>query len=233
MRRPLSSSTPVTALFSKQFRGQQSVGVPVAEKLLTEAVCRSADELLRPGSGRSLMVLEEVELGIGRPDLMLLSASRRGLEARARAGLRLTSLTEARVLAALKLGRSPGISQGHLRRVTKRLEAAGWIRPDGYIRDVPPVVAQSIVLEAKLRDWRGGLHQLARTRWAAHYSALILPASHQGLVSRVALRNNRLGLLVIHGESLRWQIRPRSRPLSWLGEVWLAELAIRQLEADS
>lgn len=208
------------------------VGVPSAERTLTEAVLRDAYALLSPGSGRSLFVLSQVDLGVGRPDLLLLSASRKALHARARSGLRLANLTEARVLAAINNRGGSGHSVGHVRTVTARLRQAGWITSTGGVRAVRPAVADSILVEAKVSDWRTGLQQLTRTRWAAHASALLMPTASKRRVPRRTLRHNHLGLLVLNDHGLRWQIKPPRRPITWLADAWLAELAIRSLEAE-
>lgn len=206
------------------------VGVPSAERALTEAAVRCAHDLLGPGPGRSLFVLPEVDLGVGRPDLLLFSASRRALEARARSGLRLANLTEARVLAALNNGGGSGHSASHARAVASRLQDGGWLRSGGSVRTLSPTIGDSMLVEAKVSDWRTGLQQLTRTRWASHSAALLVPSANQRRVPRKTLRHNRLGLLVLNGEGLRWQLKPPRRPLSWLADVWLAELAIRNLE---
>jgi len=209
------------------------IGVPKAERELTEAAVLDARLLLRPGSGRSLLVLSEVQLGIGRPDLLLLSVSRRALEARARAELRLANLTEARVLAALNNGGASGHSAGHVRTVGTRLQETGWIRSSGEVTPVRSTIGDSMLIEAKTGDWRTGLQQLTRNRWASHFSALLMPVESQRRVPRRSLRHNHLGLLVLNGRGLRWQIKPPRSSLSWLADVWLTELAIRELEAES
>jgi hypothetical protein len=209
------------------------VGVPKAERELTQAALLGARLLLRPGSGRSLLVLSEVEIGVGRPDLLLLSVSRRALEARERAGLRLANLTEARVLAALNNGGVSGHSAGHVRTVGTRLQETGWIRSPGDVAAVRPTIGDSMLIEAKTGDWRTGLQQLTRNRWASHFSALLMPVESHRRVPRRSLRHNHLGLLVLNGRGLRWQIKSPRRSLSWLADVWLTELAIRELEAES
>ena len=205
------------------------VGVPRDEALLTAAAIEQAHVLLRPGPGRSLIILNEVELGSGRPDLLLLAASKRGLLARASTGLRLANLTEARVLAGLYTGTPSGHSQGHVRAVTKRLQDLGWLADQTAVQ-VSPLIATSLLVEAKVRDWRTGIGQLSKNRWAASSSALLVPAHVGRLVPRQVLRHNRLGLIALSGSGqVSWQIQLRRRPLPVLADLWLSELAIRSL----
>src|SRR6266540_6643957 len=91
------------------------VGIPKEESRLTEAITADARALLRPGSGRRLLLLEEVELGIGRPDALLLTVSPSALERRAQSSLRLANLTDAKVLGALTRGdlTTSGVTLSH------------------------------------------------------------------------------------------------------------------------
>src|SRR5947209_460440 len=51
------------------------VGVAKAEARLTRVALAQPYALVRPGRGYGLMALDEVELGIGRPDVVMLSLS--------------------------------------------------------------------------------------------------------------------------------------------------------------
>lgn len=207
------------------------VGEPVAEARLTEAVLRHAHSLIAPGPGRRLLALSEVELGLGRPDIVLLSASPNGLDARARRGLRLANLTEAQILASLHGNGCSQHSDSHVRAVSRRLVQGGWIDRRGAVRPVRSLIDRSLLIEAKIKDWRNGVGQLTRTRWVAERSALLVPSNRSHLVPRTMLRHNRVGLVIERPDgTLRWEVRPRPRRLSFLADVWLTELAIRHLE---
>ena len=65
---------------------------------------------------------------------------------------------------------------------------------------------------------------------ASRDGALLMPMENQHRVSRVALRHNRLGLLVARPDIVEWQVRSKPVELRWMADVWLAELAIRSLE---
>lgn len=216
---------------SRYSTSRSSVGQPIAEARLTSAVLEHARTLVSPGRGRVLLTLSEVELGLGRPDVVLLAASLTGLAARARQGLRLGNLTEAQILASVDGRLGSQHSASHVRTVSRRLAENGWITSTGQLRAVPRLVAQSLLIEAKVRDWRNGVGQLTRTRWVAERSALLVPATTSHLVPPAMLRHNRLGLIVERSDgTLRWEVRTRPRPLSLLADLWLAELAIRHIE---
>jgi hypothetical protein len=75
--------------------------------VLTSAVIERPEPVLATSSSdHALVVLTEVELGIGRPDSIVLADELATLFRRRAAGLRLANLTEARVLGAL-MGDSP------------------------------------------------------------------------------------------------------------------------------
>ena len=174
--------------------------------------------------------MREVELGTGRPDAVLVVVSSAGLESRLRKGLRLPSLAHARVLESIRTGAPSGYSRRHSSQLTKSLQEIGWLTHRDQVREVTNLVARSLVVEAKISDWRRGIGQLAKARWACHDGALLMPMDKQHRVSRPALRHNRLGLLVARSESVEWRIRPQRVELRRMADLWLTELAIRSLE---
>ena len=207
------------------------VGVPVAERALTEALDVFASRILPPGPGRSLIHMREVELGTGRPDAVLVVVSSAGLESRLQKGLRLPSLAHARVLESIRTGAPSGYSRRYSSQLTKSLQEIGWLTQRNQVREVTNLVARSLVVEAKISDWRRGIGQLAKARWACHDGALLMPMDKQHRVSRTALRHNRLGLLVARSEKVEWRIRSHHVELRRMADLWLTELAIRSLEA--
>ena len=209
------------------------VGVPRAERTLTRALDAHAPQILPPGSGRSLVHLQEVELGTGRPDSILIVLSMAGLQARRRAGLRLPSLAHARVLDSIHADKPTGYSPSHVTNVTNSLRDLGWITRSRRVRNVSTLVERSLVVEAKIADWRTGIGQLSKARWASHRAALLMPHETQHRVRRRALRHNRLGLLVLHRDEVQLRIQAPNIGLRWMADVWLTELAIRTIEADT
>jgi len=207
------------------------IGVPRAEKALTEALIQEQSRLMRPGPGRSRVFIAEVGLGVGRPDALLISISLTGLIARKEVGLRLPNLSHARVLDSIRAGRGSRYSKGHERLLTGELLELGWINRRGEINATPNLIHQSLLVEAKIADWRTGIRQLSRARWAAEHAALLLPREAQHRVPRATLKHNRIGLLSETNGSIKWQIRPPRKTMPWFASIWLTELAIRAHEA--
>jgi hypothetical protein len=206
------------------------VGTPGAEAALTRAALEAASELLPPGPGRSLFLLWEVEIGIGRPDLLFLAASSSAVRSQARRDLRLQNWVEARVLGSWLTGNEmTGVSRQHAASVTKRLRERGWTVTKAKRR--LPLVADSLLIEAKVSSWKGGLAQLARTRRMAQRSALLLPQTTNRLVARQRLKQGSVGLLLFDPEvGIKWQKKAPARSVSPAARLWLGELVIRAFE---
>lgn len=206
------------------------VGVPLAERALTGALEDLAHSVLPPGPGRSLVHLREVELGTGRPDSILVVLSTAGLKARLRADLRLATLAQARVLESIRNGTASGYSPSYVSHLKNLLLDKGWLKRNLQVTDVPNLIYRSLIVEAKISNWQTGICQLAKSRWASHSSALLMPTSTQRRVSRRSLSHNRLGLLVEDNGIINWRIKSPSRELRWMADLWLTELAIREVE---
>lgn len=189
-----------------------------------------AARLVTPGVGRSLYVLTEVEIGIGRPDLLFLTASSAALAARRRRDLRLQNWVEARVLGSwLTNGTATGVSASHVSAVSRRLRERGWTVEEA--NSAHSLVADSLVVEAKVSGWKGGLAQLARTRRLAHRSALLLPATGNHLVDRQRLERGRIGLILFDPDvGVSWRRRAPRRSVSPAARLWLTEQAVRASE---
>lgn len=210
------------------------VGVPKAERALTDALAEAASAVMSPGRGRRLIVLSEVELGMGRPDAVLLSTSPPSLTKRLQTGLRLRTLTEARVLVDLfsrASGNGYGISTGHYRQVVRDLERRGWVTPEGRAEARKTTIAKSLLIEAKVGDWRGGVLQAIRNSRLFHATALLVPERLNAKIPRPIIEQYALGLLLFDGDEIWWQRRGRERKPPHYANLWLAELAVRHIEA--
>lgn len=206
------------------------VGISTHEAALTSAVTdRAQDVLFVDGNGYTLVVLEEVELGLGRPDILLLGVDLQALSIRRSAGLRLRNLTEARALGAMLSGddASSGSSYRHFMRSSRGLRAAGWTDPQVGSR----VVGNSLLIEAKVTDWGKGVHQLTRVRWASHSAALLVPARIAMRVPPAMLLSNSLGLITKSDCGVQWERESPRLDLPPHVDAWLGELVIRTLEA--
>lgn len=189
--------------------------------------------LMSPGRGREIVALTEVGLGVGRPDLLVLAVSRRGLEKRALEGLRLRTLTDAEILAASEEAVRSRHSQSHERATLKHLTTLGWSATGDARRTAPRLVHDSLLVEAKVSDWRAGLGQLARARWSAHRAALAVPTIAAHRVPRVTLDRNSIGVITVEPETgdTAWRRKSRSRRITRAADLWLTELAIRALDS--
>jgi hypothetical protein len=161
----------------------------------------------------------------------MVAVPRRAIAARSAHGLRLETPSEARVLAATVLGTAgrSGMSAGWQREILARLQRRGWLQRD--LRPAVPVrqlVGDSLIIEAKVADWRRAVSQLARTRSLAHRSALAIPVERQRLVARAYLKKSGLGLVTIATDGhVRWLRQPVRSELSLASDLWLVELVLR------
>lgn len=213
-------------------RNVRAVGVPVAERLLTSDLPNRAAGLFAPGSGRSLLCLQEVEIGTGRPDALFLVISSAALEARRREDTRIPSIAHARVLESMRTGCPSGYCPRHVNRLAKSLWELGWLTRRGRVRAVQRTVARSLLVEAKVSNWRQGILQLTRARWASHQAALLMPFETHHRVPPISLNHNRLGLVVKHDRDFHWRITSPTLKLGWMADVWLTELALRKIQRD-
>lgn len=206
------------------------IGIAKAEARLTRVALSKPYELVRPGRGYGLIVLDEVELGVGRPDVVILSLSGAALRAWIDRGLRLQNWTEARVLAGTIDPRervSAAVGYEHVRAIQRRLRFRGW---DG--RALRPAVREAYLLEAKVTDWRTGLVQLTHRQLLFSHAALLLPESVAPRVPRPLLRWHGLGLAVVDDDGeVRWSRRPVARRLSLAAQLWLTELAVEHFDS--
>ena len=213
-------------------RVASTVGLPTVERALTDLLGQHAATMIDVRDSDRLLYLPEVPFPGGRPDGLLIVVSSAGLAERRRAGLRLASLTHAQILESHLTVTPSGYSPSWVARVSKQLRADGWLTRDHRARPVGRLIQASLAVEAKMSDWRRGVRQLCRTRWMVNMAALLLPSEVQHRASRTLLRHNRIGLIVAHGDSLRWQVTAPNMALRPAGDLWLSELAARALEGE-
>ena len=223
------SSSDQTACQIPVTQTTPAVGVPVAERSLTRALESFAPRLFAPGSGRTLVRLSEVDIGTGRPDAIFLVVSLAILRSRIRADLRLPTIAHARVLESLITGSPAAYCRTHVTHLMNSLYDLGWLTTRRRVRVLRKNISSSFLIEAKLSNWRRGILQLTKARWACHQAALLMPHDTHHRVRQVALEHNRLGLLVQDDDSIDWKINSPVLPLRWSADLWLTELAIRNI----
>ena len=207
------------------------VGVPVQERVLTDAFVRRLDGVVKPGPGRSVYVLEEAELGAGRPDIITLTIAPASLEWFRRTGLRIGSPAAARALDLRLSEDQLGVSRSHALSIRKELQAQGWFDLD--LRRVDEIVHESLAVEAKVRDWRSGVRQVSKFRRYFHRSAVLMPKRVMPEESERAMGFYGCGLLFQDGKNFKWERDAiAATPPAWAG-AWLLELLLRGLESGS
>jgi hypothetical protein len=207
------------------------VGIAKAERALTAASVSKGLDLLRPGRGRVLVIIDEADLGLGRPDVVLLAVSMARLRWKASHGLRLVNRVEASVLAGTVQGSRSfaAITPKRTRELRMKLAARGWLGPVSPRIDAV-AIEDNLLVEAKVRDWRTGLIQLARARRYFRKAALLMPAEALVHVPRAYLAAYRLGLVAYDPPGgVRWVRRSPITVQNLSALLWLDELAIRHV----
>lgn len=218
--------------FSGLGRGTGSrVGEPRQELALTNALALSLPRLFRPRPGRTSFVLFEPEIGRGRPDAVVVQMSSAALQSFRRRHLRVPHLTAARSLVVSASHGELGISQSYLRQLRTAEFSADW--SDTAILHASGLIRDSLAIEAKVKDWRRGLRQVAAFRPYAHRSALLLPDPVAQRLDSSGLAVYTSGLMSERGGQVEWLHPAPRRELDAGVSLWLLELIIRGLEDGS
>lgn len=202
----------------------RAVGQPIHEIVLTDALKRFSSSLLPPGLGRSVVVIPEVAIGRGRPDILFVVVSMTSLNAYIGSGLRVETLTDARTL--MTRGYS-GTSESEGRKPSRRSAGKSWTNVE--LRRYSTSVIDSLAVEAKMKDWKQAIRQASRFRHLAHRAAIMLPESSN--VGRVEpyLRSYDLGFVEFADGRPRWRVTGSREHLDPGNNLWLLELAAREI----
>ncbi len=205
------------------------VGVPIHERLLTDAFQSELHSITRSGPGRSIFVIEEAALGAGRPDLILLTISTTGLDRFRALDLRLASPVAAKSLDPTLNRDDLGVSRSYAAELRRDLDRQGWLNVDST--RLSRLVYDSLAIEAKVKDWRSAVRQVAKFRRQFHRSAVLMPERLMPPESMRALEFYGCGLLFQRGAAeFGWERLPTmSAPPEW-ARLWLLELLVRGLE---
>jgi hypothetical protein len=167
-----------------------AVGIAKNEFALTSSLVRLRNEVLPPGRGYRTVAIDEVELGVGRPDVLLAAISVADL----RRWIRDIRPSEARLAE---------VSINHFRSISRRFDQSAA----KHVRRLQNPTRESLLIEAKLSDWRSGIAQLAPARRYFSRTALLVPVRVAPRVPTQLLRSQRIGLLSIDGMKLVWHRR--------------------------
>lgn len=204
------------------------VGVPTHELVLTRALAASIGRLFPPGSGRTTFVILEPEIGRGRPDAIAVQISTSGLLAVQREGLRLPHLTASRAASASGDAASFGVTGPYGRHLQAKIRTAGWT--ERRAASVANLVVDSLAVEAKVKDWRRAMRQVASFRRYAHRAALLLPDNVASRVDEETLNVYETGLLSEHDGRVSWARAAPRLPIDPAASTWLVELLVRGLD---
>lgn len=201
----------------------RSVGKAIHEVVLTEALSRFSSRLLPPGPGRSVVVIPEVAIGRGRPDILVVVVSKTALNAYLASGLRVETLAQARALVA---GTGTSAARG-----TRAAKTTGRAWTDADVKRYSTSVFDSLAVEAKLKDWKQAIRQASRFRHLAHRAAIMLPDG--AALNRVTpyLHTYDLGFIGFNRTRPHWCVTANKREPRPGTSLWLLELAARQTQA--
>lgn len=207
--------------------GRSRVGVPIEEQALVDAFLMQCAAFFRPGPGRSVFVLEEPDLGgSGRPDLVFVAIAPSALRKYMDSGLRLTSQASARALDPNLDEDQVGVSSSYVSSLRRSLVSQGW--SDVSPERLAAAVADTLAVEAKMRDWKRALNQVSKFRRLFHRSAILMPERPLPEHSYRSLDFYGCGLLFRDGEEFNWERSPiaAATPSVW-SRLWLLELIVR------
>lgn len=206
---------------------RRTVGLPIHETRLTEAFIANAGALMRPGPGRSLYLMLEPRVGRGRPDIIVLAASPRGLLSYFRDSIRFSTFTEAQAISD-STNEPLGISTTYARELRATIQAGGW--KDSQLQQAKLLVHDSLAIEAKMADWRRAIRQVARFSPMTHRTAILMPDAVAMRVDRKSLNIYGSGLIAASDKQLQWLEDAQNRPLGDAQKLWLLELLHRQVD---
>lgn len=207
---------------------RSSVGVPVAEKLLTDSLVAQVHRLYPPGAGRSIYLLPEAGTRRGRPDLLMVHASSTAVVAHAARGLRLPSPAAAyAITSSANEAVRASVSTTRTRRLRQEMLEVGWTRATAA--RAASLVHFSVAIEAKVRDWRRGFRQVSHWGPVAHRSAILMPERQLLLVPPEVLRTYDVDLLAqMPGGNIEVTRSGRQVEPVAGARLWMLELVIRE-----
>lgn len=206
-----------------------AVGVPIHERVLVTDFLSQYKTLVRPGPGRSVFVIEEAELGAGRPDLIFVTMPSGAFDRFRQSGLRLTSMAAARVLDPSVPLDHVGVTRSYAMSLRRSHTAQGW--DDFDVTRLADLVADTYAIEAKMYDWRRAVQQVSRFRRHFHRSAILMPRRNLPPEADRTLDFYGCGVLFRNGDSFRVERDPAVGVPSVAARLWTLELLLRGMES--
>ena len=215
----------------------RAVGIPVDEVVITEAVIAQHRRLMPPGRGYQTFVLEQAQTTEGRPDIIFVVASPRSIRWYTRSVPRLKSKAECEVISTMmtqRLASTPsavsarlGVSERYVASVMRDMQQRGMTVD--VAERISKIVRNSLVIEAKVRDWRRAIWQAHRFSGMMDMVAIAMPKDAKALIDSAYLQRIGTGLLCVDGDKTEWSVRPAKLNVSVGSRLWLTELVARSV----
>lgn len=213
----------------QDLEARSRVGVPIEEQVLVDAFLRRSQHFFRPGPGRSTFVLEEPDLGgSGRPDLVFVAIAPGALRKYVESGLRIGSQAYARALDPSLSADDLGVSTSYASALRRSLANQGW--SDVAPERIASAVADTLAVEAKIRDWKRAVNQVSKFRRHFHQSAILMPERPLPADTYRSLDFYGCGLVFRDGDEFTWERTPGAGVPSMSSRLWLLELIVRGVE---
>ena len=209
---------------------KRRVGVPIQEQEFVDAFLPELGQVIAPGAGRKLFVLQDVDVSMGRPDLIVLGCSPSALDWFSSQGLRLSSYAAARVLDPAVPQGASGLSESYERRLGLELAQSGWNTKS--VKRASSIVASSVGIEAKLREIPRALRQVARFRSLFGRAAILAPVRSNDAIGASLFASYNIGLIQPTSNAWAWTVPSVPRRESVASRLWLLELLLREQARD-
>jgi hypothetical protein len=227
-------------------------GVPRLESQLHSTLLTNARSLLKTEEVKTILVIHELDLPIGRPDVLVANATLRAFDLRRRAGIEPVTAPSITAIAATLRSRGPlthsqlvrsrsaftreQVSRGLNELVRKRV-----VQIDGDMYRTHPrwqVLADEVVaVEAKVSGWRAAAQQARSWEWLVNGAFLAFPGTYLPKVPRSQPALRRFGLIDVQADGISIARRARWRTVTAVREAlvdeamyarWLAERPLLQ-----
>lgn len=175
-----------------------------------------------------MYVIAEPSLGAARPDIALVVASQTFIDHYRQAGLRIPTLTAARLLEPESPPGQAGISEQHARSLLRTLGESGWTPRRAEF--IAARLRRVTGIEVKMKDWRQAVRQVSRFRRHFDESLVIMPERTFSEETYAVMKSYGAGLLTLTQGGMEWKVAPIASRAPVSSRLWVGELLLRGLE---
>jgi hypothetical protein len=212
--------------------------VPRVESELHATLLAKARELLATDDAKTILVIHELNLPVGRPDVLVANADLRAFDLRRRAGIEPVTAPSSVGIANTLRSRGPltqldliksgkGLDRQNVSRALNGLVRKQVVQTDGEAYWTHPrwqVLAEEVVaVEAKVEGWRAAAQQARSWEWLVNGTFLAFPQAYFPKVPRSQPALQRFGLIDVDGGRISIVRRPRWRTVTTLREALVDE----------